>query len=642
MGAGLLHGRRSVFAGDPPGGFPGTDVSEHVIEAARRGIFDTTIEAHVPSDVLRRHFVKTDRGYQVSKSIRELCVFARQDVIKDPPFSKLDLISCRNVLIYFEPVLQKKLIPVFHYALKQQGNLLLGSAETVGSFTDLFTPLDAKSKIFLKRVNGSSLLPHLSLGEEFRPIADEPLDRRDKAAPEVWSRLDVLKEADRLVTARYCPPGLVVNEQMEIIQFRGEVAPYLNPDSGEASLNLFKMTPPDLGGELRNAIAAARKGAGQARKHTLHIELRGKMREISLEVLRIDPPVVKERAFVVVFEEALAAAAPLAEPKGKSRENARHRQLTEELAAAREHLQSLSEEHEATNEELRSANEEIQSSNEELQSTNEELETAKEELQSTNEELTTLNEELRHNNRHLTAVNDDINNLLRSVSLPVVMLGRDLRIRRFTPGAQKIFKLIPSDVGRAISDIKADIEVPDFEKLVEEVIDGLTVKEREIRDRRGRWHLLQVRPYETAENKIAGAVLILFDIDDAKRSKDRLKHAAHYADAIIGTVREPLVVLDEALRVKRVTESFCEKFQVSVADTEGRFFYDLGNGQWDIPSLRSLLEEILPKNVSVSGFKVQHHFPKIGEKTVLLNARRVAPIDGEEAVIVLSITEAQP
>jgi len=302
----------------------------------------------------------------------------------------------------------------------------------------------------------------------------------------------------------------------------------------------------------------------------------------------------------------------------------------------------LTEEHEATNEELRSANEEIQSSNEELQSTNEELETAKEELQSTNEELTTVNEELRHNNAELRELNDDLNNLLRSVSLPVVMFGRDLRIRRFTPGAQKLFKLIPTDIGRAITDIKTDIDVPDLVALVREVIDTLTVKEMELRDHRGRWHRLQIRPYETADNKIAGAVLILFDIDTAKRSDERLRHAANYADALIETIREPLLVLDGELRVKRATSAFCDQFRVSPDATEGRLLYDLGDRQWNIPALRSLLEEVLPKNAHVDDFKVAHTFPKIGKKTMLLNARRVAPADGEEPVIVLSIMETRP
>ena len=542
---------------------------------------------------LRRFFTKMERGYQINKSIRDLCVFARQNVIKDPPFSKLDLISCRNVLIYFEPILQKKLIPVFHYALKSPGYLLLGSAETIGTFGELFALLDGKNKVFLKRPNGGGPVPHLHLDTDFPAAAHVPDAADASPRSEVWSRLDVLKEAERMVAARYCPPGLVINDAMEIIQFRERSRPYPESRLGPAKrkLNLYKMTRPTFATELRSAIAAARKGksSGTDRKHALHFELRGTLREVWVEVLRIDPPAVRERAFVINFEEA-----PLGFPRRPNpaedapgrKNDARSARLEEELAAATEHLQSLSEEHEATNEELRSANEEIQSSNEELQSTNEELETAKEELQSTNEELTTLNEELRHNNSDLSAVNDDMNNLLRSVSLPVIMLGRDLRIRRFTPGAQRLFKLVPTDVGRLITDIKADIDVPELEALMREVIDGLCVKERELRDRQGRWHRLQVRPYETSDNKIAGAVLILFDIDDAKRSNDRLKHAASYADAIIETVREPLLVLDGGMRVKRATEAFCAKFRVDANATEDRLLYELGNRQWDIPALR--------------------------------------------------------
>jgi two-component system, chemotaxis family, CheB/CheR fusion protein len=496
------------FLGDRPEGIPiqvfGTDVSDQVIEAARRGIFDTSIEADVSPERLRRFFTKSDHGYQINKAIRDVCVFARQNVTKDPPFSKLDIISCRNVLIYFEPALQKKLIPVFHYALKPRGYLLLGSAETVGA-VDLFAVVDVKNKIFQKRANGGGTLPHLYLESDFRAAPRELPEAGESTAPASWSRLDILKEADRLVTAKYCPPGVVINDELEIIQFRGEVAPFLNPSSGEASLNLFRMIRPAFATELRSAIAAARKGKATVGKHSLRTEIRGEPREVSVEVMRIDPPAVKESAYVIIFEEMPATPAPAEGGKRNEREEAKSEKLEEDLASMKEHLQSLSEEHEATNEELRSANEEIQSSNEELQSTNEELETAKEELQSTNEELTTVNEELRRNNSDLASVNDDLNNLLRSVSLPVLMLGRDLRIRRFTPGAQRVFKLIASDIGRAITDIKADIEVPDLDALVREVIDGLCVKECELRDTRGRWHRLQVRPYETSDNKIAGS-----------------------------------------------------------------------------------------------------------------------------------------
>jgi two-component system CheB/CheR fusion protein len=631
------------FLGDKEDRIPiqvfGTDVSEQVIESARRGIFDTGIEADVSPEQLRRFFSRHDRGYQVCKALRDVCIFARQNVIKDPPFSKLDLISCRNVLIYFEPALQKKLIPIFHYALKPEGFLLLGSAETVGPFGDLFTTVDAKNRIFVKSSDGGHALTHLHLKADFPPVQRDPLEAVGEGQRQVWSRLDVLKEADRLVAEKFFPPGLVVSDSMEIIQFRGEVAPYLNPDSGEASLNLFKMLRPAFANELRRAIAIARKDGASQRKHRLHMELRGEQREVGIEVLKIDPPTAKERAFVILFNEVPPEPAAPKSKKSRGHDDARAARLEEQLAVAQEHLQSLSEEHEATNEELRSANEEIQSSNEELQSTNEELETAKEELQSTNEELITLNEELRHNNADLTAINDDLNNLLRGISLPVVMLGRDLRIRRFTPGAQKLFKLIPTDIGREITDFKANIDVPDLEELICEVIDGLCARERELQDSQGRWLRLEVRPYETADNKIAGAVLVLFEIDDAKRAHERLAYAKTCADIIIETVPTPLLVLDGDLRVRRATSAFCTQFRVAADAVEARLLYELGNGQWNIPALRSLLEEVLPKNAQVTDFKVEHTFPRIGKKTMLLNARRVEPANGDEPMIVLAITE---
>jgi two-component system, chemotaxis family, CheB/CheR fusion protein len=617
----------------------GTDASERVIETARKGVYDAGIEADVSPERLRRFFGRVEGGFQITKSIRDLCVFARQNLIKDPPFSKLDLVSCRNVLIYFEPALQKKLIPVFHYALKPQGYLLLGSAENVNRFDELFTAIDQKNKIFLKRPNGNTTpsFAHPPEGDDI--MQREAREASPDARASVWSRLDIHKEADRLLLAKFCPPALVIDDAMEIIQFRGEVVPYLNPAPGQASLNLFKMTHPGLAMELRSAILSARKGDGTPRRHVVRLGARGDAREVTMEVLRIDPPAVSERCFIILFEEQPPLAATAGASKKSKAADERTARLEEELSASKEHVQALIEEHEATNEELRSANEEIQSSNEELQSTNEELETAKEELQSTNEELTTLNEELKRNNDELNSLNDDLNNLLRTVGLPVVMLGRDLRIRRFTPSAQKLFKLIATDVGRAITDIQADIDVPDLAGLVHEAIDHLCLKEVELRDRQDHWYRLQIRPYETAENKIAGAVLILFDIDAARRSAHRLQHAANYSEAIVETVREPLLVLDGKLRIKRATTSFCTQFRVRPDAINGRLLYELGNRQWDIPALRSLLEEVLPRNTHVENFAVEHVFPKIGKKKMLLNARTVEPTPGEEPLIVLSITE---
>ncbi len=307
----------------------------------------------------------------------------------------------------------------------------------------------------------------------------------------------------------------------------------------------------------------------------------------------------------------------------------------------KEHLQAVVEEQEATNEELRSANEEIQSANEELQSTNEELETAKEELQSTNEELTTVNEELRHSNLDLTDANNDLGNLLRGVNLPIIMLDRDFCIRRFTPAAKKTFKLLPGDVGRPITDTRPDIDVPDMESLLHDVIDTLGTKEHEVRDKRGHWYLLQLRPYETADNKIAGLVMVLFDIDAAKRVTQIASDAASYANAIVQTVREPLLILNSALRVKAATRGFYKKFRMKAKETEGKLFHKLDHGQWNIPKLRELLEEILPRNSQVQDFEIEHSFPKLGRKKMLVNAHRVQREGMDEQLILLSIEEVK-
>jgi two-component system, chemotaxis family, CheB/CheR fusion protein len=415
-----------------------TDVSERVLEIARKGVFDPGIEANISNERLRRFFVKIDRGYQINKHIRDLCVFARQNVLRDPPFSRLDLISCRNVLIYFEPAAQRKLIPFFHYALKAGGFLLLGGAETVGNFSDLFEPVDAKTKVFTKR---SVQSPPLST-MDVELVGPQDAALRDLVAQSTLLQPDVRRETDRILMARYCPPAIVVDSGMKIIQFRGNVARYLDPEPGEASLELFKMIRSSLEAPIRSTITDAKKTNAAARKEGIVVPGNGQKHFLNLEVIPMSRPGVREQSFLLLFEESrITIPKPRA---GKSKKgqpsviDAQIRQLEQELATSREHLQSLIEEQESTNEELRSANEEIQSSNEELQSTNEELETAKEELQSTNEELITLNEELKSGNVELSEVNNDLTNLLRSVNIPIVMVDRKLRIRRFTPVAQRM------------------------------------------------------------------------------------------------------------------------------------------------------------------------------------------------------------
>jgi two-component system CheB/CheR fusion protein len=452
---------------------------------------------------------------------------------------------------------------------------------------------------------------------------------------------DLRRETDRLLMAKYCPPAIVVDSGMRIVQFRGNVAPFLDPEPGEASLDLFRMIRTSLEMPLRALLVDAKKRGQAARKEGVLAHGSGLVNFLNLEVVPMPGPVTREHWFVLLFEDSRMpieeAPSPDSKKSGQKPKNARVSQLEQELAATKEHLQTLIEEQESINEELRSANEEIQSSNEELQSTNEELETAKEELQSTNEELITLNEELKGGNLELTELNDDLTNLLRSVNIPIVMVDRKLRIRRFTPVAQRTLKLIPADVGRAITDLRGDIEIPKLEELVYEVMETLSTKEIEIQDLRGHWYRLQIRPYETADNKITGAVMILFDVNSVKLESERSKVMIRYAEAFVETVRNAVLVLDSKLKLDKANSFFYETFQLSPREAEGFSIYEIGNGQWNIPAMRTLLEEVLPQKSKVEDFEIEHEFLRIGQKRIVLNVRRFEGHNPEDSLILISI-----
>lgn len=497
----------------------GSDLSEAAVERARFGVYAEEAVADVSPARLNRFFKRYDGGYRIAKSVRDCCIFARQNITKDPPFSHLDLISCRNVLIYLGSVLQRRVMGIFHYALRPEGYLLLGSSETIGNYGDLFTPFDRKHKIYQKKIAYSRPV------FDFHPVS--PRDRVEKAVMERESIVpsNIFREADRVLLTRYAPPGVVINEDLEILQFRGRTSPFLEPAPGIATFNVLKMAREGLLAELRAAIQTAKKSERPVRRKGVTVVGQGGMTAVNLEVIPFVSP-TQERCHIILFEEAAPEETPPKKRAGKTKGKAAKEEagaarqvlrFKRELEATREYLQSIIEEQEAMNEELRSANEEIQSSNEELQSTNEELETAKEELQSSNEELTTLNEELEHRNDELAQANNDLINLLASVDIPIVMLDSDLRIRRFNPGAQRVMNLIPGDAGRSINDLKLTFEVKDLDQLVRDVVENLETREIEVQDRAGRWYALRVRPYKTAEKKIDGAVLVLIDITHLKK-----------------------------------------------------------------------------------------------------------------------------
>jgi two-component system CheB/CheR fusion protein len=556
-----------------------TDVSDAAIEHARGGAYPAGIEADVSPDRLRRFFTKQDGGYRVTKMIRDLCVFARQDLTRDPPFSRLDLILCRNVLIYMDLVLQKKLLSIFHYALHPTGFLVLGQAETVGAQGTLFSLVDKKYRIHRKRATGHA--PAMTFPVEYSAAAVSKKIHTDPVSLEKVLQTEVT----RIINDRFAPPGVVVDRDMQIVQFRGQTGAFLEPAPGEASLNLLKMAREGLLYGLRSAINAARKSHGPVRRSNLQVRDGKTWRRVDLEIIPL--AATGRMHYLVLFEQhpqrrgaapAASAPAPRSSPAGRRPGKSQMHFLERELAASREYLQSVIQELEAANEELQSANEEILSSNEELQSTNEELDTAKEELQSTNEELNTVNEELHGRNEELSRVNSDLMNLLGSVQIAIVIVGPDMRIRRFTPMAEKVLNLIPTDIDRSIGHINPNIEAANLEQMIAESIDSISAIEREVQDRQGRWYSLRIRPYRSAENKIDGAVLALFDIDAPKRYEASARLALDLAEALLQNVSRPSALLDSALRLRSANQDFVELFGLPADGFRGRALTEISRG----------------------------------------------------------------
>ena len=616
-----------------------TDLSDQALDRARSGVYSESAVAEISPERLKRFFVRVDRGYQIHKSIRDMCIFAKQNVANDPPFSNLDLISCRNLLIYLGPDLQKRVIPTLHYALKDDGYLMLGESESLGPYASDFTLIDKKNKIYRKKRTS------LTAARLFSYVSDLDYSfgkREDKLSTVSETGFTVEKEIERILVDHFVPASVVVNEAMEIVQFQGRTGAYLEPPAGQPTFSLSKMAREGLLIDLRSALSKAIKTNATVRKEGVRVKSNGGTRDVTLEVIPIRTPGSSERFYIIVFlDEPVDTRAGTRVKTREQRtarkkaDSSREKELTHEVTQLREQLQFLIEERDTAAQAYKTANEEVLSANEELQSTNEELETAKEELQSSNEELTTLNEELHNRNTELSATNSDLVNLLTSVNVPVLMLGYDLRIRRFTPPAQKLLNLLPGDLGRNIGEIRSNIEVDNLGKIIRETVDSATAHELEVRDNEGTWYLVRVRPYKTLDNKIDGAVVTFQDIDALKRT---VTEGQNYADALIENAREGILVLNADLRVTVANRAFYRSFQVPPQKTEGRMIFDLGNGQWNIPQLRELLGEIVGKNSRIDDFLVRHDFPHLGKRTMLLNARRIEPHKGRQ-LILLSIED---
>jgi two-component system CheB/CheR fusion protein len=614
-----------------------TDLSREAVETARAGRYPTSIEADVSPERLERYFRKQDEHYRVRKELREMVLFAPHSLLKDPPFSRLDLVSCRNLLIYLQPELQERILAQFHYSLRSGGYLFLGTSETVSTQSDLFTMVDKPARIYRAR---DVQTPHPHLPTNMRvprhvvPMPSGPGEKplRLPQARQPDHRPPALQDAESRhvrLRADAAPPSVVADrEDHAVLHVYGGAEEYLQIAPGTPTQNLLRLVRPELRPTVQTTLFEANKTSGPAWSRPVEVEMGGERRHVRVQV-RPDDDLV-----LVAFQEVAVLEVPAEHAEGKPDETAA--ETRERQQATAEQLQLIIEEYETSQEELRAQNEELQSVNEELRSTAEELETSKEEAQSMAEELQTVNDEYRKKAEELAHSKADLENLLHATEIATVFLDRDLYILRFTPRVREHFHILSSDVGRPLADLAPRFGDRRILEEAEAALEMVEVRERTVEGADGRWHQVQMRPYRDVDGRITGVVITFVDVTDRQKLLREAEAAREYADKTIDTVREGLLVLTPELRVERANESFYELFQTRPEAVEGRLIFDLGNGQWNIPELRRLLEEVLPENDAFDGYDVTHDFESLGRRTMVLNGRRLDHVDK----ILLAIEDA--
>jgi two-component system CheB/CheR fusion protein len=613
-----------------------TDLDPAAIQTARAGRYPKSIAEAVGARRLDRYFVEEEHAYRAKKELRDRIVFAVQDVLQDPPFTRLDLISCRNLLIYVVPSAQQSLLAVFHYSLNPGGLLLLGASEHIGGSTELFSTLDKRWKLF-RRDESAAARPPFRWTPRALPATDAGVAR-----PLAEGRkLDLTQMLRTCLAERFGPPAVVVDLRGQIQQTHGRVGPYLELPPGRANLNVLDMAREGLRAPLGAALRALTKGEGTSVEKVVRVKTEASWLPLRLTVARIEDRRLPGPLLLVSFEPASSRAGSSRKrtPSSKRRRPG-PAQLEEELQHVRQDLQVSISELQAANEELASAHEEVQSANEELQSSNEELQTSKEEAQSLNEELQTVNAELTEKLRGLEQANDDLLNLMSNFEIATIFLDDRLRVKRFTPQARSVARLIDSDVGRPLADLATPLDYPDLLADAGSVLASLRPLEKQAAAPGGVWYTVRIRPYRTARNAVEGLVVTFIDITETKRA-ERVQAARSLAESIVDAVHEPLLVLDSALRVVRANRSFYRAFRVEPPETEGQRVDELGSHQWSIPGLRGLLEATLRDGAPFEGFEVVHEFPHLGRRRMLLSGGPVSVQgDATPVLIVLGIRDA--
>ncbi len=611
-----------------------SDVDEHALSVARAGIYPDAIAADITPERLSRFFVQEDHSYGVTPELRDTVVFANQNILADAPFSKLDLISCRNLLIYLNSDAQARIIQMFHFALNDEGLLLLGSSETATNHENLFQPDSKKHRLYKRLGKG----PHNQF--EF------PITRRQvigltppamRMAP-VSSGHRLADLSQKLLIERYAPAAVLINPRMETLFVQGAADQYLKVPAGEASQDLLAMARDGLRAKLGSAI----RGALQTRRDTATIGTVNRDGHSIAVAITAHPMFIDDANLVLVTFVDQPFPAEISETDPSPRDTSRQTQM--ELDATRHELQSTVRDFERSTEELKASNEEAMSMNEEFQSTNEELETSKEELQSLNEELTTLNTQLQHKVDDERRLADDLNNLLSSSGIATLFLDRALNIMRYTPATRDLFNLITNDVGRPCSDITGRSDDKNLLADAKQVLKDLVPIDHEVLSDDGRWFSRRILPYRTQDGRIDGVVVTFSEVTVQKKLQQEARLAQQFAESIVDTVREPMLVLDAAFRVRRAGSSFLKMFQTTAEKIHGQSLFAVQGGQWDRPALRQLLEGILPDKTTVEAYEFQTSVAGLGDRIMLINAREIkAETDGGKLILlaVEDVTDRQ-
>lgn len=606
-----------------------SDVDEHALSIARNGVYSDSIAEDVSAARLKRFFTKEDHSYRVTSELRDTVVFANQDILSDAPFSKLDMISCRNLLIYLTPDAQARVIKMFHFVLNYDGILFLGSSETTNNHDTLFEPLSKKYRIF-KRI-----------GHVHSHAFDFPVVRRrlpnTSIAPargQLRASSDKLAELSQsLLIEHYAPAAVLIDAQSNALYFEGPTDNYLRVPSGETSRNLLAMAREGLRARLSGAIRAARMGEDGSKQSATITRAKEKILvEIQVHPVTLDGV----ELFLVTFADQPTTSMALGSATPSSEANL---QLEQELETTRADLRNTISDYEKSTEELKAVNEEAMSMNEEFQSTNEELETSKEELQSLNEELTTLNSQLQQKIEDEGRVSNDLNNLLASSGIATLFLDTKFKIMRFTPATRELFNLITSDIGRPFSDITSRIKDPHLIKDAEGVLETLTVSECEVTDVSGKWFVRRVLPYRTQTGKVDGVVVTFSDVTHLKALQQKTNTAMQFAESIISTVREAMLVLDGDFTIMSANNSFRSQFETDEADLIGKNLFSIQGGQWDVPRLRQLMEGILSEQTTVEAFYLTLETANLGTREMVLNARRIIKCPESSECILLAVED---